>query len=103
CNFASFDPAHQGRGVSGLGNVSRADKEIWDEFNADWNRLGVESERATRDLLGQQADELTPELEAEPTFEPTIIGMPAAGTETQQFRYVRLGQAFFRSTVLASY
>jgi predicted restriction endonuclease len=103
CNFASFDPSHQRRGISGLGNASRADKEIWDDFNADWNRLAVESERATRDLLGEHANELTREVEPESASEPSMAGIPAARTETQRLQNVRLGQAFFRSTVLASY
>src|SRR3984893_17325490 len=58
CNFASFDPAHQRRGVTGLGNASRADKEIWEEFNTDWNRLAVVSEKAFRELVGERGEEL---------------------------------------------
>lgn len=38
-NFASFDPAHQTRGVSGLKGASHADRAIWDEFNSDWEHL----------------------------------------------------------------
>lgn len=44
-NFASFDPAHQARGVSGLKGASHADRAIWDEFHADWERLAFESEQ----------------------------------------------------------
>jgi predicted restriction endonuclease len=103
CNFASFDPSHQRRGVSGLGNVSGADKEIWKEFNADWNRLAVESERATRDLLGIKGVQMGEEQEQETAFERIDLGMPPGRTETQRLQNVRLGQAFFRSTILASY
>jgi hypothetical protein len=103
CNFAAFDPSHQRRGVSGLGNASRADKEIWDEFNADWNRLAVESERATRDLLGENADRPAKESGEETESELSLVGIPEAKTETQRLQNVRLGQAFFRSMVLASY
>src|SRR5436309_2927648 len=84
CNFASFDPSHQRRGISGLGNASRADKEVWDEFNADWNRLAVESERAARELLGERAGELTGEVEADPDSLQPLLGIPAARTETQR-------------------
>jgi putative restriction endonuclease len=35
CNVASFDPAHRRRGVAGLGNASRGDREIWDELSTD--------------------------------------------------------------------
>jgi hypothetical protein len=53
CNFASFDPALQARGVKGLTGASRADKAVWDEFHADWETLGQQSEAL--------AEEHTPE------------------------------------------
>ena len=103
CNFASFDPAHQRRGVAGLGNARRADKEIWEEFNTDWNRLAVESERAFRELVGERGEELSAEVEGESGPESSAAASPTARTETQRWQNVRLGQAFFRATVLASY
>src|SRR5262249_55110553 len=103
CNFASFDPAHQRRGIAGLGNVGRADRNIWDEFNTDWNRLAVESERAFQELLGEPAPGLTGGAEAEQSLEPSPTEVPATPTETQRLQNVRLGQSFFRTTVLASY
>ena len=42
CNFASLDPAIRESGRTGLGNASRLDREIWDAFHADWERLAVE-------------------------------------------------------------
>src|SRR3984885_2170102 len=50
-NFASFDPAHQARGVSGLKGASRADRAIWDEFHTNWERLAFESEQRLNELL----------------------------------------------------
>ncbi len=99
CNFASFDPAHQDRGVSGLANVSQADGEIWGEFNEDWNRLVLESERAYQVLVR----EATPTEESEPSLDPRLAGLAPAQTETQRIQNVRLGQSFFRSTVLSCY
>ena len=52
-NFASFDPLHQNRGVSGLKNTSQADMAIWREFDSNWAQLGAESEQSYRRLLGQ--------------------------------------------------
>ncbi len=117
CNFASFDPAHKRRGVKGFGNASRADKDIWDEFNSDWNRLAVESERAFQELLGEKTGELTDDFSgdwaavlgavdervdsAKP--KPTPPKAPIGPTETQRLVDVRLGQSFFRSTILASF
>jgi hypothetical protein len=103
CNFAAFDPAHQSRGVSGLGNVSRSDREVWDEFNGDWNRLAVESEIAFQQLLGERARELAEEAEGGPSSGPGLEGVPQAETEAQRLQNVRLGQSFFRTAVLASY
>jgi putative restriction endonuclease len=103
CNFASFDPAHQSRGVTGLGNASRGDKEIWHEFNNDWNRLALASEQATRDLLGDKAIELNDEADANAGSPSTLVGIATKETETRRLQNVRLGQAFFRATVLAAY
>ena len=95
CNFASFDPALQARGVKGLTGASRADKAVWDEFHADWETLGQQSEAL--------AEERTPH--APPALRE--IKPPAAPfdgpTEAQRTVRVRLAQTFFRQTVLASY
>ena len=91
-NFASLDPAHQRRNVKGLSNASRQDRAIWEEFNADPNRLAGESEEAALRLGG---------LSPEPTEE--IIEVPSGPSEKDLVRPVRLLQSFFRRTVLASY
>ena len=91
-NFASFDPAHQKRKVKGLSNASRQDKAIWDEFNADTNRLAQESEEAALRLGG---------LPLEPIEE--LVEIPSGPSEKDLIRPVRLLQSFFRRTVLASY
>lgn len=94
CNLANFDPVHQARGVQGLSNTSRADKDIWDEFNANSEALAVESQQAfSRIVLEQPA----PEPEAQ---EPTISDGPTEATRTVRTRLV---QGFFREAVLSSY
>ena len=50
CNLASLDPRHQERGIKGLDSTSKADREIWNEFNSDWGRFGVESEERFQNL-----------------------------------------------------
>jgi putative restriction endonuclease len=97
CNFASFDPALQARGVRGLTGASRADRKIWDEFHGDWETLAAESEAmAQHHALG-----------APEALEPRAIEAPLrpfeGPTQTVRSVKVRLGQAFFRQTVLASY
>src|SRR5574340_28327 len=45
-NFASFDPFHKARGVKGMQNTGKLDKEVWDEFTSNWEDLIFESERS---------------------------------------------------------
>ncbi|WP_292003167.1 hypothetical protein [Chlorobium sp.] len=44
-NFASLDPSLQARGIKGASNASKLDREIWNEFYQDWDRLPFESEK----------------------------------------------------------
>ena len=43
-NFGSFDPELKKRGIVGLGNTSKLDGIVWNEFNQDWESLAYESE-----------------------------------------------------------
>src|SRR2546430_2170743 len=49
-NFASLDPTEKARGIKGLSGASASDRAIWNEFHKDWNRLGLESEQALRNI-----------------------------------------------------
>src|SRR5438477_7432805 len=91
-NFASFDPAHQKRGVKGLRHAGPAAEKIWKEFNAAPNQLAEESEDAALRVGG---------LPPEPVQE--LIEIPSGPTEKDLVRPMRLVQSFFRRTVLASY
>jgi hypothetical protein len=108
CNLASLDPYHQSRGIKGLSGASRADREIWEEFTSDWEQLGVASEEKLQLLLGQPE-----EVKLASSFikiriarQPTIklpSAEPSGPTETAVTTKARLGQRFFRQSVLASY
>eukprot|EP00456_Euglypha_rotunda_P090299 TRINITY_DN945_c0_g2_i3.p1 TRINITY_DN945_c0_g2~~TRINITY_DN945_c0_g2_i3.p1 ORF type:complete len:171 (+),score=30.10 TRINITY_DN945_c0_g2_i3:354-866(+) len=102
-NLASLDPAHQLRGVKGLSGASKADRQIWAEFHADWDRLAVESELAWQKSLdaahGGLVDEpKTARREPRPASDAVYVG----GTEVARSVTVRLAQRFFRRAVLAS-
>jgi putative restriction endonuclease len=95
-NFASFDPAHQARNVRGLSNASRADRVVWDEFNANPEQLAYESQQAFHRIL--------------PDFLSGVEQMgrdrelfPSGPTESRRLVRVRLVQSFFRDAVLSSY
>lgn len=93
-NLASLDEAHQQRGVKGLSGAAAADRDIWDEFHADWDRLAVESERLRESLR----------LPSEPPVEENAANGPFTGpTDQQRIVNVRRAQRFFRRAVLASF
>ena len=101
-NFASFDPYHQSRGIKGLQNVSQADRDIWDEFNSNWDDLAVESETAYAQILGEI--DLVTEITATETPESIEEVVRFSGsTEIERQVKVRLGQGFFRRVILTSY
>ncbi|MBE7474136.1 MAG: HNH endonuclease [Anaerolineae bacterium] len=99
-NFASLDPYHQNRGVKGLSNAGKATEDIWKEFYDNWDQLVPESEALFEALTdttkediklgqGENAQILDQELERL--------------TEIERSVKVRMGQRFFRQTVMASY
>jgi putative restriction endonuclease len=86
-NFACLDPSLPRKGAS---NVSKLDREVWDEFYSDWATLAFESETRTHAARGKELDQ--PE---ETTF-------PAGRTRESLVR-TRVNQGFFRKMILASY
>lgn len=89
-NFASLDPSLQARGIKGAQNVSKLDKEIWEEFYNNWEKLAFESEML---LYNKRRKRETPEEEQELKI----------GKEKERVVKTRVNQSFFRSTLLASY
>ena len=93
CNLASFDPAVTSRGRVGLKSASQLDREVWNAFQADWETLGTESEQRFNALVGTA-----------PAVEDEERWMLREGpTEMEITMRRRLGQDFFRRTVLVSY
>ena len=95
-NFASLDPAITSTGRSGLGNAGKTDREVWDEFHADWEKLASESEQIVLALRGASA----PAIDA---TELTPTEMDYTGETKRQVIETRVKQAFFRKAVLSSY
>lgn len=91
-NFASLDPNHQQRNVSGLRNASQQDRAIVEEFSANWEQLAFESEAARQRLVS-----------ADIHPDETTVEIPDRETEREQLVRVRTVQSFFRNSVLASY
>ena len=97
-NFASLDPAIRESGRSGLSNASALDKEVWDEFHANWEGLVEECEALSAHLLRGEGKAQPPLGEDREFLEPDF----SAETRIALVRQ-RVKQAFFRKSVLSSY
>lgn len=91
CNFASLDPVQQDRGIAGLGNASRADQALWEEFFQNSEALALEMELTRERMDGG-------------TVKPPDLELPETG-ETEQLVLVkaRRVQRFFRNAVMIAY
>lgn len=97
-NFGSFDESLRKQGIVGLGNASKLDKEIWDEFNEHWDELSLMSEQIISQMSGrtiQYTDTLS-------HTEDMRFDIPL-GKERNATIKQRVNQTFFRKAVLASY
>lgn len=93
-NFGSFDPELKKRGIVGLANTSKLDKEVWDEFNSDWEKLAYESEVLIAKFKNKKIEEYIKEFD----FDKYSIGKTKEATVK-----IRLKQNFFRQTILSAY
>lgn len=93
-NFASLDPYHQKRGVSGMRNAGNLDKEIYAEFSNNWDDLIYESESLLNEREGNQS------------FQQKIIeeiDFSKEGKDVTRVVKTRVNQSFFRTVVLNIY
>jgi putative restriction endonuclease len=86
-NFASIDPSLTRKGAS---NVSRLDKEVWNEFFKDWDEMAFESEKKASEIRGENFDSRE------------NIKIPDGKTRDAIVR-IRVNQNFFRKLILSSY
>lgn len=96
-NISSLDPVIVNSGRRGLGNASALDREVWDEFHADWEKLALECA-----LLNQQLRKTSQAIvDSEPldNFDLSDFSSETRQALTEQ----RVKQNFFRRAVLASY
>ncbi len=98
CNMASLDPAMRARGVSGLGNASSMDRQIWDEFHADWETLALECERMLA-TLRTNANGKPPVQDVDDDIVPADFTGHTRLAMVEQ----RVKQHFFRRAVLSGY
>ncbi len=89
-NFARLDPTLKRRNIAGATHGGKLEKEVWEEFNGDWERLAFESET------------LRLALARSPQQEPAEVEFPEGKTRDATVR-ARVNQGFFRAAVLAAY
>lgn len=92
-NFGSFDPELKAKGIVGLSNTSRLDKEIWNEYCNDWEKLAYDSEVIMANLADTTLEE----------FAKADIAKIPKGEERERLVKQRINQSFFRNAVLSSY
>lgn len=97
-NLASLDPAVIASGRSGLGNASALDREVWNEFHANWEGIALECERL-RESLGAPATD----FESNEWESSGIVPADFSGETRSIVSQQRLKQSFFRRAVLSSY
>jgi hypothetical protein len=91
-NLASLDPVHRERGVTGMKNASKLDRDIWEEFYGKWDAL-ADTPASDEPPLRQSVI---------PPFKQPRTPMTGT-TEFEGTRLLRRGQQFFRNSVLAAY
>jgi putative restriction endonuclease len=92
-NFGSFDPELKKKGIVGLGNSSKMDEIVWNEFNSDWINLAYESELLISKFTNQPIEIIS---------EINLSDIPL-GMEREAIIKQRINQSFFRQTILSSY
>lgn len=95
-NIASLDPAITSTGRVALGNASALDREVWDEFHSDWERLALESHLLRQQLDNDSLGNLEPENDE-------LLPSDFTGETRQVLTMQRIKQHFFRRAVLSSY
>lgn len=95
-NLASLDPAITSTGRVGLGNASALDREVWDEFHSDWERLAIECQ-----AMRQQFDNYTSDESESEAIDP--VPEDFTGETRQVLTEQRIKQNFFRRAVMSSY
>jgi hypothetical protein len=92
-NFASLDPDLRDRGIGGMGNTSRFDREIWDEFYGKWGDLAGA-------IVGMNLAAVKLRIDSKRRVPETP---PSGPTERIRETRIRIHQRFFRNAVLAAY
>lgn len=93
-NFASFDPHLRSRGIRGMKNAGKKDREIWDEFTNNWEDLIFESEKILAKLQNREISAPIDDQSRAPNL---------TGEDIYRTVKTRINQSFFRQMILSNY
>jgi len=89
-NFGAFDPELRKAKITGLTHTSKLDREIWKEFNQNWNGLVWEANKLRESLQRERKDS-------------RFLGKLSGPSEKMRMSKQRVHQSFFRAAILSSY
>lgn len=89
-NFGAFDPELRKAKITGLTHTSKLDRQIWEEFNHNWNGLVWEANKLRESLQKERRDSQS-------------LGKPSGPSEKMRMSKQRVHQSFFRAAILSSY
>lgn len=96
-NFASLDPRIVNSGRVGSAHCSKLDRQIWDEFHANWEELVDQCAALENHLRNEKNFIITPDDEDQVEYQDFTGEMRTAWTKQ------RIRQNFFRRSVLSNY
>jgi len=97
-NIASLDPEITSSGRKGLVGASLADKKMWEEMQSNWESFIIDSESALKAISPKDQEDIELTLKESPEEEADYTG----SNKIIQSK-VRVGQNFFRKSVLSAY
>lgn len=102
-NFASLDPELKKRNIKGLSNSSKMDQRVWNDFFENGEKLIVLAHEIKMEF-DQQVQPAIPLIDIENNrYSCADTDLFPYGTSRRILSTQRIGQDFFRKTVLASY
>ncbi|MFM2197709.1 MAG: hypothetical protein RLZZ505_1141 [Verrucomicrobiota bacterium] len=100
-NLASLDLALKLRGISGMPNASKLDREMWDEYHTNPAELIPTAQEKFDALFTVDESETTEVVPGKGVIR--VSAPPVGETETIRPAKQRRGQAYFRDIVLNNY
>jgi len=94
-NFASLDPKLKERGIKGLENNSKLDKEVWHEYMQNWDEQFIEGEK----LLAKKKHSTIEKINHIDLDNLKDV----EGKERERLVIVRVNQSLFRRIVLSNF